>query len=65
MHKAKPTKGIGKRFKVTARGKLMGNSPGKAKLMSHKPGRRKQRLRRKEVLCGGLADRLLRAMREL
>ncbi|QOJ14667.1 MAG: 50S ribosomal protein L35 [Planctomycetia bacterium] len=63
MHKAKPVKGIGKRFRISSKNKIVGGPCGRCKLMSHKPGRRCQRLRRKTVLAGGLAENILRAAR--
>ena len=63
MHKAKPNKGILKRFRISGTGKLVGSRPGRRKFMSHKSGRHCMRLRKKEVLGGGLALRLLRAIR--
>lgn len=63
MHKAKPTKGILKRFRISGKGKLVASRPGRRKFMSHKGGRHVMRLRRKEVLGGGLALRILRAIR--
>ncbi|MBW7942983.1 MAG: 50S ribosomal protein L35, partial [Candidatus Kuenenia stuttgartiensis] len=47
MPKLKPHKGLKKRVKITANGKVMRSKAGKSHLMSGKSGRRKQRLRKK------------------
>ncbi|MFO0837189.1 MAG: 50S ribosomal protein L35 [Phycisphaerae bacterium] len=60
MGKFKPHKGIRKRMRVTATGKLVRRTAGACKLMSTKSGRRKLRLRRKSVLTdANLARNLL------
>jgi len=46
MPKRKPHKGLQKRVKVTARGKVVRRRAGKAHLMSSKPGKRRRRLGR-------------------
>jgi len=46
MPKVKTHKGLKKRFKVTARGKVVHKRAGKSHLMSHKPGKRVRQLRR-------------------
>lgn len=63
MPKMKRHKGLLKRVKVTARGKVVASRrSGAAKLMSGKPGRRRVRLRRALVLSTANANRALRAM---
>ena len=63
MPKAKPHKGLLKRVKVSARGKVMRHKSCAGHLMSGKSGRRCQRLRRKSALVGKMADNVLRAIR--
>lgn len=62
MHKFKPHKGLKKRVKVTARGKVMREMSFAGHLMSKKSGRRRQDLRRKVALKGRYAYRALRAL---
>ncbi len=62
MPKMKPHKGLQKRVRVTARKKVVRAKAFRGHLLSGKSGRRKQRLRRKIVVSGKLADNLLRAM---
>jgi len=45
MPKMKTYKGIAKRFKVTANGKLKRRQAGKKHLLSHKTAKRKRQLR--------------------
>ncbi|MCH8807002.1 MAG: 50S ribosomal protein L35 [Planctomycetes bacterium] len=63
MAKAKPHKGLLKRVKVSASGKVMRHKSCAGHLMSGKSGRRCQRLRRKTSLGGQLAANVLRAIR--
>lgn len=42
----KPNKGVVKRFKVTAKGKVKHGGVGLGHLCSHKPGKRRRKLRR-------------------
>ena len=50
MPKMKTHKGVAKRFKVTARGKVMHRRPGKGHLLSTKSGQRKRRLGRPRMV---------------
>ncbi|MGQ3683712.1 MAG: 50S ribosomal protein L35 [Candidatus Loosdrechtia sp.] len=47
MSKLKTHKGLKKRIKVTATGKVLRSKAGKSHLMSGKPGRKRQSLRKK------------------
>ena len=62
MPKQKPHKGLGKRTRVTRKGKVMRKKAFRSHLMSGKPGRRRQRLRRNVVVSGALARNLKRAL---
>jgi large subunit ribosomal protein L35 len=62
MHKTKPHKGLRKRVRVTATGKVIRKSSHGKKKMSGKSGRRKQRLRRDKPILGQLAEHCLRAL---
>ncbi len=62
MRKFKPHKGIRKRMRLTANGKLVRKTAGASKLMSGKSGRRKLRLRRKSVLGGSNLERNVLAL---
>lgn len=64
MPKQKPHKGLKKRVKVTARGKIKHKSSFSGHLMSQKAGTRKQQLRKKKVLAGKIADNCRRALCE-
>ena len=44
--KFKPNKGLLKRIKVTAKGKVKVRKPGSGHLLSHKTGNRRRKLRR-------------------
>jgi large subunit ribosomal protein L35 len=50
MPKLKTHKGMKKRFKVTANGKVLHKRCGSSHLMSHKSGKQVRRLRKKEPL---------------
>ena len=63
MAKAKPHKGLLKRVKVSASGKVMRHKSHAGHLMSGKSGRRCQWLRKKTSLSGQLAANVLRAIR--
>ncbi len=60
--KQKPHKGLRKRLTITATGKLCYKKSFAGHLMSTKSGRRRQRLRRKGILTGALADKARRAL---
>ena len=62
MPKQKTHKGLRKRFKVTARGKVVRRRAFGGHLMSSKPGSRRQRLRRPAVLTGKPAAAVKRAL---
>ncbi len=60
--KAKPHKGLSKRFKLSAKGKPRYKKPFSGHLMSGKSGRRKQRLRRPIIAAGKIADNIREAL---
>ncbi len=65
MPKLKTHKGIKKRFKVSANGKVSHKRCGSSHLMSHKNGKQVRRLRKKSVLkISAEAHRLRRALHE-
>lgn len=64
MPKQKPHKGLLKRVKITARGKVVRQHAFRGHLMSGKTGTRCQRLRRTVVVTGRTGKSLLRAVGE-
>jgi large subunit ribosomal protein L35 len=65
MPKLKTHKGIKKRFKVSANGKVSHKRCGSSHLMSHKNGKQVRRLRKKSVLkISAEAHRLRRAVQQ-
>jgi large subunit ribosomal protein L35 len=65
MPKLKTHKGIKKRFKVSATGKVRHKRCGSSHLMSHKNGKQVRRLRKKSVVkVNADAHRLRRAVHE-
>ena len=65
MPKLKTHKGIKKRFKVTATGKVKHKRCGSSHLMSHKSGSQIRKLRKKSVLkISAEAHKLRRAVRQ-
>lgn len=52
MQKLKTRKGARKRFKITARGKVLKRRAGKGHLLSHKNKKRKRFLRRSDLVGG-------------
>jgi large subunit ribosomal protein L35 len=62
MPKMKTHKASRKRFKVSAKGKLMRTQAGKKHLNSPKSGKRKRQLRRKVAEIGIVADKYILAM---
>jgi large subunit ribosomal protein L35 len=65
MPKLKTHKGIKKRFKVSATGKVRHKRCGSSHLMSHKSGKQVRRLRKKSVVkVNADARRLRRAVHE-
>jgi large subunit ribosomal protein L35 len=65
MPKQKTHKGLAKRFKVTAQGKIKFRRAGNSHLSSHKSGQRVRHLRQKAVLGGGLPPRLIEKLRPI
>ena len=64
MPKMKTHKGIKKRFKVSATGKVSHKRCGSSHLMSHKSGKQVRRLRKKSVMKVSVeAHRMRRALR--
>src|SRR5262245_59409080 len=65
MPKLKTHKGIKKRFKVSANGKVSHKRCGSSHLMSHKNGKQVRRLRKKKMLTvSAEAHRLRRAVQK-
>jgi len=63
MPKMKTHKGVKKRFKVSARGKVTHHRPGKSHLLSVKTAKRRRRLRKPQgVTIKALAKRIRRAL---
>ena len=62
MPKFKPHKGLRKRVKITARGKVARKMSFAGHLMSHKSGAHRRRLRRTVVLTGKIAENIKRAL---
>ena len=60
MPKIKTHKGMKKRFKVTATGKVLHKRAGSSHLMSHKSGKRVRRLRKKSALNVAAESRRIR-----
>ena len=60
--KFKPNKGVKKRVRVTARGKIVYHRSNSAHLLSGKSGKRLRRLRKPGVLAQVFADRLVIAL---
>jgi len=64
MPKMKTHKGIKKRVRVSARGKIKYKRSNAGHLMSGKSGKRKRHMRHPSVLGGAIAQRMLLAIRE-
>jgi len=62
MPKMKTHKGIKKRFKVTAKGKLRYKHPGVGHLMSSKNAKRRRRLTGPAVVAGVYAEKMKLAL---
>ncbi|MBI4229912.1 MAG: 50S ribosomal protein L35 [Planctomycetes bacterium] len=60
--KEKTHKGMKKRFKLTRKGKVVTQRPGKGHLMSGKSGRRKRKLSRRHTLEGIIAVKAARLL---
>ena len=61
MPKIKTHKGMKKRFKVSATGKVLHKRAGSSHLMSHKSGKQVRRLRKKSTLDVAAESRRIRA----
>ena len=61
--KNKTNKAIRKRIKLTGKGKVRYNKPGKSHLLSNKSGSRRRKLRRKETMRAVDAKKILSHMR--
>ena len=59
MPKLKTHKGIKKRIKVTATGKVKFHKHNKGHLLSNKSGNRRRRLRRTTTITGPYADKMI------
>ncbi len=64
MPKMKPHKGLLKRVKVTAKGKVVRRQAGKGHLMSSKAGKRRRRLGRSALVAAGDTKRVNRMLRK-
>jgi large subunit ribosomal protein L35 len=62
MPKMKNHKGVKKRFKVSARGKVSHKKTYSGHIMSHKSGDRLRRLRKKNVVVEAIAKKLRRVL---
>ena len=62
MPKMKTHKGVKKRFKVSARGKVLHKKMFSGHLLSHKSGNRRRRLRKCNVVVPVLAKKILRGL---
>jgi large subunit ribosomal protein L35 len=58
MPKRKTHKGISKRFKITAKGKLRHKHPGASHLMNSKNAKRRRKIGSPAVLTGVYAERM-------
>ena len=58
----KTKKSVVKRFKLSARGKLMHRSPGKRHLLAHKSAKQKRRLSQDQQLAAGHAHELMKCL---
>ncbi len=64
MPKQKTHKGLKKRVKVTAKGKVKRRNAFTGHLMSSRPAKRLRRLRKSAIVQGKYADNCLRALGE-
>ncbi|MGE3181495.1 MAG: 50S ribosomal protein L35 [Phycisphaerae bacterium] len=62
MHKRKPHKGLQKRTRVSAKGKVRYKKSFSGHLMSHKTGDRCRRLRKMVGMVGKINDNALEAL---
>jgi large subunit ribosomal protein L35 len=58
----KTKKSVAKRFKLTARGKLVRRTPGFRHLLASKGAKQKRRASRDKLVAGGHAESLLRCL---
>jgi large subunit ribosomal protein L35 len=58
----KTKKSVAKRFKLTAKGKLVRRSPGSRHLLAHKSSKQKRRLAKDKLVAPGHAEALLRCL---
>ena len=58
----KTKKSVAKRFKMTAKGKLIHRSPGKRHLLAHKSSKMKRRLSQDQQLSAGHAHELIKCL---
>jgi len=65
MPKQKTHKGLAKRIKVTAKGKVKFRRPGNSHLASHKTSTRVRHLRQKAILTGPGAVRIIRQLKPI
>ncbi|TLD41115.1 MAG: 50S ribosomal protein L35 [Candidatus Jettenia sp.] len=63
MPKLKTHKGLKKRIKISAKGKVKRPKAGKSHLMSGKPGRKKGHLRKKDEVSPAFSKNMKRALR--
>ncbi len=62
MPKIKTHKGLAKRVKITATGKVKHSKPFRSHLMSTKNGKRCRQLRKKGLITGARADAIKRLL---
>jgi large subunit ribosomal protein L35 len=62
MPKLKTHKGAKKRFRVSAKGKLLRKQAGKRHLNSHKSGNRKRKLRQTVVETDKMAKKIVKSI---
>ncbi len=62
MPKVKTHKGLSKRIKVTARGKVKHSRPFRSHLMSSKNAKRRRQLRKKVLITGTKASTIKRLL---
>lgn len=63
MPKQKTHKGMKKRFKVTASGKIKHRKANRGHKLSHKSAKRKMQLRQDNVISGTQAEMVIAALR--
>ncbi|MCF6154289.1 MAG: 50S ribosomal protein L35 [Candidatus Brocadia sp.] len=63
MPKLKTHKGLKKRIKISAKGKVKRSKAGKGHLLSGKSGRRREHLRKKEGVSPAFNKTMTRALR--